>query len=85
MNCNFNHPILFAFEQLISLINLFQRERMGNQRCCINLARFNQLKDFITIATIYATSLKSQILAMHFRQRQHLWLVIKCHNSHNSV
>ena len=51
----------------------------------VNLSRFNQAKDFLAIASIHATGLEGEILAIHVWQRKNLRLVIKGYNGNYGI
>ena len=41
--------------------------------------------NFCTVTAIYTPGLKGQMLAVHLRQGQNLWLVIQCHNCKHCI
>ena len=58
---------------------------MRDQRLGIEFALGNELQSFLAIATINATGLEGQILAVHIGQRQGLRLVVKRHHRDNGI
>ena len=58
---------------------------MGDERCGVYPTLFNQAKDFPAIATVHATSLEDEVLAIHVWQRKHLWLVVEGHHGDNGI
>ena len=58
---------------------------MRDERSGVNLSRFNKAKNFLAIASIYATGFESEILAIHIGQRKHLRLVVKGHHRYDGI
>ena len=62
-----NNPVQSILKDTVSLLYLIQRKPMCDKRSSIYLTFFYQAENLGTIATIYSTCFKSQVLAIHIR------------------
>lgn len=71
MRCyrHFNNVVAAVFKQIVGFLDLREGEGMGYQRGRVNLPFGYKFQDFFAVATINATGLERQILAIHIRQR----------------
>ena len=51
----------------------------------IQSALCDQPQYFLTIAAVYTAGLEGEVLAVHLRQWQHLWLVVEGYNRYYGV
>ncbi len=51
--------------------DIFQFESMGNQRCGIDPACFDEGEDFGAITAVHAAGFEGQVFAVHLRQGHH--------------
>lgn len=76
MDGSFDDAVGAVGEEGVGFLNAAEREAVGYQMGGVNLAFGNQLHDFVAVAGIHAASLKRQVLAIHPRQRQYLFLFV---------
>ena len=67
MDGGFDDVVGSVGEEVIGFLYLAEREAVGYQMGCVNLAFGNQLHDFVAVAGIDAAGLERQILAIHPR------------------
>ena len=82
-NCNFDNPIQFVLEEVVSFLNIIQLITVGDQRGSIDLSCFDEGKNFGAVAAVHAAGFESQILAVHIRQGQGLCFVVEGHHRDN--
>ena len=58
---------------------------MGDERCGVYPTLFYEAEDLLTIATIHATGLEGEVLAVHIGQRKNLRLVVKSHYGNDGI
>ena len=62
---DFYYAVFFVFEDAVGFLNLTQRKTMRDEWSGVNLSCFNKAKNFLAIASIHATSLEGDVLAVH--------------------
>ena len=80
-----HHSVDPALEQSVGLVNLRQGEAAAYQRSGVEPAASDQRQDFRTFASVYASCLESEVLAVHLRQRQALGLSVHRDYRHRGV
>ena len=76
MDGGFNDVVGAVGEKGVGVLDAAKRVAMGYQTGRVNLAFGNQLHDFVAVACIDTAGLECQVLAIHPRQRQYLFLLI---------
>lgn len=72
----FDDVVSAGGEKCVGFLNEAEREAVGYQVCGVNFTFGNQLHDFVAVASIDAAGLERQVLAIHPRQRQYLFLFV---------
>ena len=70
---------------MVSLLDIFQLETMGDQRGGIDLACFDEGENFGAVTAVDTASFEDQVLAVHFRQGQGLGLVVEGHHRDDGI
>lgn len=63
-------------EDGVGVLDAAERVAVGYQMGGVDLAFRNQLHDFVAVAGIHSAGLESEVLAIHPRQRQYLFLLV---------
>ena len=85
MDGGFDDVVGAGGEDGVGFLNAAEREAVGYQMGGVNLAFGNQLHDFVAVAGIDAAGLEREILAVHPRQRQYLFLLVECDNCDDGI
>ena len=70
---------------MVSILDILQLIAVGNQRGGIDLAGFNERKDFGAVAAVDAAGFEGQVFAIHIWQRQGLGFVVESHHGDNGI
>lgn len=76
MDGGFDDVVGVGGEEGVGFLNAAEREAVGYQVCGVNFTFGNQLHDFVAVAGIHSAGLESEVLAVHPRQRQYLFLFV---------
>lgn len=72
-------------EQVVCFLYAAERVAVGYKMCRVDFAFGNQLHDSVAVAGIDAACLEREVLTVHPRQRQYLWLLIKSDNRDDGI
>ena len=70
---------------MVSILDILQLIAVGNQRGGIDLAGFNERKDFGAVAAVDAAGFEGQVFAVHLRQGQGLGFVVEGHHGDDGI
>ena len=85
MDGGFDDAVGAVGEQGVGVLDAAERVAVGYQVRRIYLAFGNQLHDFVAVARIDAAGLERQVLAIHPRQRQYLFLLVESDNRDDGI
>lgn len=85
MDGGFDDAVGAVGEQGVGVLDAAERVAVGYQVRRIYLAFGNQLHDFVAVARIDAAGLECEILAVHPRQRQYLFLLVESDNRDDGI
>ena len=85
MDGSFDDVVGATGEQVVGFLDAAEREAVGYQMGGVNLAFGNQLHDFVAVAGIDTAGLECQVLAIHPRQGQYLFLLIERDNRNDGI
>ena len=76
MDGGFDDVVGAVGKEGVGVLDSAERVAVGYQMGGVNLAFGNQLHDFVAVAGIDTAGLERQVLAIHPRQRQYLFLFV---------
>ena len=81
----FDDSIPLLLKEFVGFRYPFKRITVRDERSGIYLAFLNELKNLFAVTAVHTACLEGEVLAVHLRQRQHLWLIIESHNSYDGI
>ena len=85
MDGGFDDAVGTVGEEVVGFLNAAELEAVGYQMGGVNPAFGDELHDFVAVAGIDAAGLERQVLAIHPRQRQYLFLLIESDNRDDGI
>ena len=77
---DFYYAVFFVFEDAVGFRNAAEGEAVGDEWGGVYLSLLNKAEHLLAVATIHATCLEGEVLAVHLWQGQHLRFVIESHH-----
>ena len=85
MDGGFDDVVGATGEDGVGILDAAERVAVGYQMGCVNFTFGNQLYDFVAVAGIDTAGLERQVLAIHPRQGQYLFLLIEGYNRDDGI
>ena len=85
MDGSFDDVVGAGGEEGVGFLDAAKRVAVGYQMGCVNPAFGNHLHDFVAVAGIDTAGLECQVLAIHPRQGQYLFLLIEGYNRDDGI
>lgn len=85
MDGGFDDAVGADGEEGVGFLDAAEWVAVGYQMGCVNLTFGNQLHDYVAVAGIDAAGLEREVLAIHPRQGQYLFLLIERDNRDDGI
>ena len=85
MDGGFDDVVGAGGEEGVGFLDAAERVAVGYQMGGVNLTFGDELHDFVAVAGIDAAGLERQVLAIHPRQGQYLFLLIEGYNRDDGI
>ena len=85
MDGGFDDAVGAVGKEGVGVLDSAERVAVGYQMGGVNLAFGNQLHDFVAVAGIYTACFECEILAIHPRKGQYLFLLIERDNRDDGI
>ena len=85
MDGGFDDVVGAVGEDGVGFLYAAERVAVGYQMGGVNPAFGNELHDFVAVTGIYAAGLECEVLAIHPRQGQYLFLLIEGYNRDDGI
>lgn len=85
MDGGFDDVVGAVGKEGVGVLDSAERVAVGYQMGGVNLAFGDELHDFVAVAGIHSAGLESEVLAIHPRQGQYLFLLIEGYNRDDGI
>lgn len=85
MDGGFDDAVSAVGEEGVCFLDAAEREAVGYQVGGVDFAFGDELHDFVAVAGIDASCLEREVLAIHPRQGQYLFLLVESHNRDDGI